>query len=145
MSNDNNFKKIIYCCASQLLCAQTEVMLGWQEDALSDVTLRCPSCTSLRLLLCCTCTRLHDVYNKLHHFLVHNGPTPNFTLTSSCLCLISVAAMTVYNKLHHFLVWNGPASKWNSLHRFKTHYATQPVFTLRYVWLIGISHDLQNS
>ncbi len=54
----------------------------------SDVMLHCSSGTSLGSLSCCTYTQLHSVYDKLRQFLVWNGPTPNFALTSSCLCFI---------------------------------------------------------
>ncbi len=42
-------------------------------------------------------TQLNSVYNELSHFLVRNGPTANFTLTSSCL-RSSAAAMTAAHR-----------------------------------------------
>ncbi len=127
-------------------------MAGWKEDALTltrvwcNIMFRCSSRTSLGSLSCCTYTQLCSVYNELRHFLIWNGLTLNFALTSSCLRLISVAGMIAAHRLCLLKVAMSPSGKKSHCcHIMKfiaslqdSHYATRPVgylrcFTLRLI------------
>ncbi len=151
-------------CTSRLLRAQTEVMAGWQEDALTltrvgcDATLRCSRCTLLGSLSCCTYSQLCSVYNKLCHFLLWNGPKLHLDLfmfmfdicsshDSSSQAAQPFLFLCILKVVKHRPLWVRcliAATRGNSLHHLKTHYTTQPVFTLRYTWSVEISCDRQN-